>query len=59
MRLQVKFFSLDAADRKDDVSKVNKVKAFISSAGKEDLLELLQATHSSHTYIHTYILSYI
>ena len=50
---QVNFFSLDAADRKNDVSKANKVKAFISSAGKEDLLELLQVPyiHTSHTYI--------
>eukprot|EP01035_Chromulina_nebulosa_P021683 gene21683-28060_t len=39
---EVNFFSLDAADRKNDVSKANKVKAFISSAGKEELLELLQ-----------------
>ena len=54
---QVNFFSLDAADRKNDVSKANKVKAFISSAGKEDLLELLQVPyiHTSHTYMHTYI----
>ncbi len=59
MRLQVNFFSLDAADRKNDVSKVNKVKAFISSAGKEELLELLQAMHTSHICIHTYKHAYI
>eukprot|EP01036_Dinobryon_divergens_P032011 gene32011-41513_t len=31
-----------SGNRKNDVSKANKVKAFISSAGKEELLELLQ-----------------
>ena len=53
---KVNFFSLDAADRKNDVSKANKVKAFISSAGKEDLLELLQVSYiHTYFYIHTYI----
>mmetsp|Transcript_3097 Transcript_3097/g.4340 ORF Transcript_3097/g.4340 Transcript_3097/m.4340 type:complete len:1187 (+) Transcript_3097:405-3965(+) len=36
------FFSLDERDRHNDVMKANKVKSFIMSTGKEELLELLQ-----------------
>lgn len=35
-------FDLDDEDRRNPVSKMNKVKAFISSPGKEALLELLR-----------------